>query len=424
MTRCDQPEFVDFYLPFGGKLASDNRWVKLAGLVPWEVVERRYSGMMAQSGMGAPPLPSRVAFGAMIIKERLGVSDEETVEQIRENPYLQYFLGYHELLQDAPFDPSMMVHFRSRFAQEDYDEINPEIIRKATEQNDRTENETENESEDGSDSETEAEESEGLAKSGKLLIDATVTPADITYPTDLKLLNAAREKLEHLIDLLHRRLVGRGKKPRTYRRKARRDFLAIVKLKRAGAKKVRKAIGKQLRYVRRDLGHIDALLKAGADLHDLKDYDYRCLLVAHEIYRQQLEMWQEKKHRIKDRIVRLSQPWVRPMVRGKASAKVEFGAKDLSRGVGWLYDPAPVELGRLQRMRRPPRASGVLPGAARALPEIRPRRPDLPHPSQSQLVQAAGHSALGAAAWKAPQADRAERGGVGGGESTGSPGRD
>jgi len=338
MTRCDQPEFVDFYLPFGGKLASDNRWVKLAGLVPWEVVERRYSGMMAQSGMGAPPLPSRVAFGAMIIKERLGVSDEETVEQIRENPYLQYFLGYHELLQDAPFDPSMMVHFRSRFAQEDYDEINPEIIRKATEQNDRTENDNENEteSEDGSDTETEAEESEGLAKSGKLLIDATVTPADITYPTDLKLLNAAREKLEHLIDLLHRRLVGRGKKPRTYRRKARRDFLAIVKLKRAGAKKVRKAIGKQLRYVRRDLGHIDALLKAGADLHDLKDYDYRCLLVAHEIYRQQLEMWQEKKHRVKDRIVSLSQPWVRPMVRGKASAKVEFGAK-ISVGVSGGY---------------------------------------------------------------------------------------
>ena len=334
MKRCNQPEFVDFYLPFGGKLASDNRWIKLAELVSWDVVERRYAVVMGQSGMGAPPLPSRVAFGAMIIKERLGVTDEETVEQITENPYLQSFLGYHELLKDAPFDSSMMVHFRSRFSQEDYDVINAEIIRKATEQNDDTDHEIEEE--DGNEPETEGAEPEGLMKSGKLLIDATVTPADITYPTDLKILNAAREKRELLIDLLHRPLIGRRKKARTYRRKARADFLAIVKQKRPGLKKVRKAIGKQLRYVRRDLGHIDVLLTAGADLRDLKDYNYRCLLVAHEIYRQQQEMWREKKHRVDDRIVSLSQPWVRPIVRGKASAKVEFGAK-ISVGVSGGY---------------------------------------------------------------------------------------
>ena len=48
----------------------------------------------------------------LFIKQRLGLSDEETVEQIRENPYLQVFLGFAGYSTKAPFDLSMMVHFR------------------------------------------------------------------------------------------------------------------------------------------------------------------------------------------------------------------------------------------------------------------------------------------------------------------------
>jgi Transposase domain (DUF772) len=64
--------------------------------------------------VGAPAKPFRMALGALIIKERLGTSDEETVEQIRENPYLQYFLGLSAYSEQAPFESSMMVHFRKR----------------------------------------------------------------------------------------------------------------------------------------------------------------------------------------------------------------------------------------------------------------------------------------------------------------------
>ncbi len=56
--------------------------------------------------------------GALFIKERLGVSDRETVEQIKENPYLQYFLGLMEYQDTAPFDHSMLTHFRKRFDKE------------------------------------------------------------------------------------------------------------------------------------------------------------------------------------------------------------------------------------------------------------------------------------------------------------------
>ena len=283
MERTSQPEFVDFYLPFGGKLDPDNRWVKLAALVPWDQVEESCSHSLSDSNMDASHLSGRVAFGAMIIKERLGVTDEETVEQISGNPYLQCFLDYRELLRDAPFDASMMVHFRSRFAQDDYDEINAQIIPGDTNNTTNRETEAEAESEKAAESEEkQAQQATPDTNSGKLLIDASVTPADVTYPTDIKLLNAAaREKAEHLIDLLHAAFIGRRKKPRSYRKKARKDFLGTIKLKRPGAKKMRRALGRQLRYLKRDLRHLDELVQCGADLGRLKAYDYRCLLVIH-----------------------------------------------------------------------------------------------------------------------------------------------
>ena len=228
----------------------------------------------------------------------------------------------------------MMGHFRTRFAQGDYDKINAEIIPCGTNTTAKSDTGGEGEGETvaGTDESQAQQAPSPDSNTGKLLIDASVTPADITYPTDLKLRNAAREKAEHLIDLLHQPFVGRRRKPRSYRKEARKDFLGTIKLKRPRAKKMRRALGRQLRYLKRDLRHLDELVQAGADLGRLRVYDYRCLLVIHEIYRQQLEMWREKKHRVADRIVSLSQPWVRPIVRGKAGVYVEFGAK-ISIGV-------------------------------------------------------------------------------------------
>lgn len=72
-----------------------------------------------------------MALGALIIKEKLGTSDEETVEQIRENPYLQYFLGLSEYSNEATFEASMMVHFRKRLNQEIVGRINERVVRPA-----------------------------------------------------------------------------------------------------------------------------------------------------------------------------------------------------------------------------------------------------------------------------------------------------
>jgi len=328
MYRADQqPSLPDFYLPFGGKLDLENRWVKLARLIPWHLAGEDYRANFAESGMGAPAKESRIALGALIIKERLGVTDEETVAQIRENPYLQYFLGLHEYLRKDLFDPSMMVHFRKRISPASLEKINHAIISAARQQShpsDEPPASSPGQKPDHSESESALGQA---APNGKLLIDATCTPADITYPTDLKILNDAREKTERIIDDLHAAIPGKTAKPRTYRRKARKDFLATALCKKPRRNKIRTAIGKQLRYVKRNLAHIDKLLESGASLANLKPYWHKCLMVIHTAYGQQLEMYQQRSHRVADRIVSISQPHVRPIVRGKAAQRVEFGAK-------------------------------------------------------------------------------------------------
>jgi hypothetical protein len=78
--------------------------------MPWEELEETYAPQFRPTS-GAPAKPARLAFGTLLIKQRLGLADEETVEQIRENPYIQFFdfAGYST---KAPFGPSMIVYFR------------------------------------------------------------------------------------------------------------------------------------------------------------------------------------------------------------------------------------------------------------------------------------------------------------------------
>ena len=102
----------DFYLPFGGKLNAENRWVKLSNAIPWFAAEEIYANFTAANG--SPALSVRSALGSLIIKETLSITDEETVSQIQENPYLQYFIGFKRFQNEAPFDSSLMTHFRKR----------------------------------------------------------------------------------------------------------------------------------------------------------------------------------------------------------------------------------------------------------------------------------------------------------------------
>jgi hypothetical protein len=161
-----------------------------------------------------------------------------------------------------------------------------------------------------------------------LIVDATCTPADISYPTDLGLLNGARVHTKKIIDILYKRsLKGKiPKKPRTYRNLARIDYLLIAK-QRIPSRKKKLVIKKQLQYIKRNLAYIEQLIESGATLKSLNKKQYKTLLVLTEVYRQQQWLFDNNKQSISDRIVSLSQPHIRPIVRGKAGKSVDFGAK-------------------------------------------------------------------------------------------------
>ena len=320
-NNSHQLKFENFYLPFGGQLRSDNRWIILAKQIPWQQIEEAYGDLFSEDN-DSPARSARMALGALLIKERLGITDRETVEQITENPYLQYFLGLMEYQEDPPFDHSMMTHFRKRFDKEMLKDINESIVENAIKDSDSNEVASPVVKDESSDDNLDNPPS----NKGKMLVDATCTPADIAYPTDVSLLNEAREKSEEIIDAMHEPFIGVRKKPRTYRQKARKSYLAVAKQKKPGYKKIRRTIGQQLRYLKRNLGHIERMVEKGS-LKYLSKRLYRLLLVINELYSQQLWMYENRKHSISDRIVSLYQPHVRPIVRGKAKSAVEFGAK-------------------------------------------------------------------------------------------------
>ena len=330
--KSGQISITDFGQPMGMHLNENNRWVKKAAMIPWNEIEKRYAGLF-KSHKGNPAKPLRLALGACMIQAEYGYSDEEITLQIQESPYLQYFCGY-EAYDDSkpPFDSSSMVYFRKRLTPVILGDINEMILSQ-----NKTEDHTDDK--DGNDD----------SNSGTMIVDATCAPSKIKYPQDANLLNQARKSTEQLIDRLH---TPGENKPRTYRKKAYNDYLALVRCRKPAAKKIRKAIGKQLSYLRRNLESIEKQLHQGKALTPAEQ---NRLIVIQKVYEQQKYMYDNHTHSVPDRIVSLSQPWVRPIVRGKAGKPVEFGAKlDISvvdgfTRLGYLSFDAYNEAGTLRQ---------------------------------------------------------------------------
>ena len=110
-----------------------------------------------------------------------------------------------------------------------------------------------------------------------------------------------------------------------YRQKARKDYLNLAKCKKRTRRKIRNAVKKQLQYVRRDLSYIDLYMEQ-EDV-EFTEKQLQRIKVIRELYEQQKYMYDNKVHSVKNRIVSISQPYIRPIVRGKAKSPVEFGAK-------------------------------------------------------------------------------------------------
>lgn len=256
---------------------------------------------------------------------------------------MQYFCGFDSYTATPPFDASLMVHFRKRIPAEMVMQITEEVFAReamqgmgapeeaARELEEEPEETPEEPAENGipvKEPENSASGEREASNKGILILDATCCPQDIRYPTDIGLLNQAREISEEIIDKLYGTVMEQYMiKPRTYRQIARRDYLAYSKKSKHTAKSIRKHLRKQLQYAARNLRYIAELISKGAPLTVLSHQLYKKLLVISEVYRQQKEMYDTKTNRVDGRIVSISQPHIRPIVRGKDHSPTEFGAK-------------------------------------------------------------------------------------------------
>jgi transposase, IS5 family len=372
----NQMTLVGFETPFEQHLRADNRWVVLARLIPWDDLSNIYLKHVGVSGMGPKPINPRIVIGALIIKHMEDLDDREVVAQVSENVYMQYFLGYSSFNPDPPFDASLFVEIRKRLGFEAVNALNEKIIAiktrmespsQCTEPADEpsaTDAEVISETSDESDNASTLDNSEMPTKAeldeiqadtcnakeesspssknktknketqhhdspkknkGRVIFDATACPQDIAYPNDLNLLSESRKKSEYLVDILYKPELH-SSKPRTYRKNARKEYLKTAMKKNKSKKELRRALKKQLSYLKRNITSIDKLLDAYETI-PLNSKDYKYMLVIRTLYDQQETMYQTKTHTIEHRIVSIHQPHVRPIVRGKAHARVEFGPK-------------------------------------------------------------------------------------------------
>ena len=336
----NQLMFDGFETEFEKWLDPNNRWVILSRLIPWAELSAAYN-ISLSSHMGRPAKDAQLVIGAVIIKHKLCLSDEETIEQIRENPYLQAFVGFKVFHREKAFAPSLFVEIRRRMGPEVFARFEDSIIAQISVREEAgaqpheapSDDDRQPPSEEPVDSPADEKKPEQdltgeiSPHQGKLIVDATVCEQMIRFPTDLGLLNKARELSEAIIDTLHP-LTGMKKKVRTYRRNARRDYLSLVKQRRPGTKKRRGGIRQQLQYLNRNLGHIEMLLDLlpGQEI-PLSHKQLRQYWIIQNLYLQQKQMFDTNTRRCDDPIVSIGQPHVRPIVRGKVNKSVEFGAK-------------------------------------------------------------------------------------------------
>ena len=152
-----------------------------------------------------------------------------------------------------------------------------------------------------------------------LKLDATCAPSNIRYPQDFSLLNEAREKLETII-IRFCKTCGLVR-PRMYRRQGRKYYLALAKTKKRSTKKIRFMIRKQLSYVKRDIKYLESFLSEG---YAPSNKEIKLLLTIFKLYEQQKHMYKARVHSVADHIVSISQPWLRPIVRGKVKHRLSL----------------------------------------------------------------------------------------------------
>lgn len=296
------------------RLPKTNRWVQLGDTLPWAEYEKVYNKRLRNDHVGAGNRPGRMVIAALIIKHKLSLSDEETILTIQENPYMQYMCGLTEYSDQPIFDPSLFTTIRKRITIEDVNALTLELAKKAQQKKDKDDNDEDN-------------TFSGKTQPTDVKADATCADAEVRYPTDIDLIEDGSKYIDRMIDKVCG--IKKIRKPAgVERNRIRAIYLNVIKRKHKGSKLVKDALTRMLPLLYRDI--LTLLNLIGVDDETYGRFNCtqkRTIQAVIDMYHQQEEMLREGKHTCENRIVSIHQPHVRPIVRGKAKAKVEFGAK-------------------------------------------------------------------------------------------------
>ena len=262
--------------------------VRLGGLIDWDLIGRKL-GEVYSDAPGQPPLPTRLMAGLAILKHMHNLSDEELVRRWVENPYFQCFCGEEHFRHKAPFDRSSITRWRQRMGDERLEVLLQESLAVAVK--------------------TEAIEIKDLSK---IIVDTTVQEKAITFPTDAKLLNRAREMLVKLA--------------KKHGLKLRQGYPKVGKL--ALIKHQRYAHAKQFKRARRELRRLKTFL--GRVMRDIERQIKKSPQL-NEFFRAKLylagRVHKQERGQRGAKVYSLHAPEVECIGKGKAHKPYEFGVK-------------------------------------------------------------------------------------------------
>jgi transposase, IS5 family len=264
--------------------------VKLARTIDWSFLEQQF-GAVYEDKPGRPPLPTRLMVGLAILKHTYDLSDEVLCERWVENPYYQFFCGEEFFQHRLVFDRSSLTRWRQRMGEEKLQALLQESLSVA--------------------SKTEAIKPSDL---NRIIVDTTVQPKNVMFPTDARLLNRAREILVRL---------AKGAGIRLRQSYARVGKFALIKHQRYAHAKQFKRANRALRTLRTYLGRIirDVARKVGGNGSALSESALlRMLALAQRVLEQ-------KQHQRGAKVYSLHAPEVECIGKGKAHRPYEFGVK-------------------------------------------------------------------------------------------------
>ena len=194
----------------------------LGDLLPWAEIEKRCNSKLNNQVKGAGNKPARLIIGAMIIKHKLNLGDEETIQMIQENPYMQYMCGLPEYTTKPVFDPSLFVTIRKRISEEELNDMTVSLLKEQ-----RIKQEEKRKDEEGPDKGNNLEppspanpdaqeftDSKGRLHKGVLKVDATCANAEVCYPVDIDIVNDGLRIIEeYTTDICERYDVHKPKTP-------------------------------------------------------------------------------------------------------------------------------------------------------------------------------------------------------------------